>query len=648
MRLLTSSIVSSVVVVSWALAAPPATIGTNEQAWAKALASVGLRPEQADLLIGDSPAARAIGITATAERVVVRRIVDDRRPQLEIYWNPPAEIPRFTGTAGLRVFARERWTGTPVMAGAIREGRPVLWLATDLGVEGYERYPYLLQALADLGLRPPAQGRHLWAFFDSSYRLRADMDLMAKRWRESGIAAIHVAAWHYWEPDAQRDAWLAKLIETCHRNAVQVYAWVELPHVSEKFWNDHPEWREKTATLGDAHLDWRKLMNLQNADCVREVETGLRKLTARFDWDGVNLGELYFESLEGAGNPARFTPMNDDVRREFRAEAGVDPLDLFMPRAEQEGPPVKKAAKPGEKAKAGAKAKDSLARFLDYRAKLARKMQTDWLAIADSLRQSKPHLDLVLTHVDDRFDTDMRSLLGADAAAVLPLLAKHDFTFLIEDPATVWHLGPKRYPEIAKRYAPLTNQAERLAIDINIVERYQDVYPTKQQTGVELFQLVGLASSAFSRVALYFENSILAPDVPLLAAAAAGGARVTASSPNETNGALIVEAERDVRVRFTGPVLVDGRLWPVYDDEWVHIPAGRHRIERASMAPAIRVTDLNGKLLSAEVSATGIAIEYESSSRAFAVVDGRAERLPRGRHRLSWTAKAPFTQTSSR
>ena len=35
-----------------------------------------------------------------------------------------------------------------------------------------------------------------------------------------------------------------------------------------------PQWREKTAALQDAQLDWRKLMNLQNRDCaaaIREV-----------------------------------------------------------------------------------------------------------------------------------------------------------------------------------------------------------------------------------------------------------------------------------------------------------------------------------------------------------------------------------------
>ena len=118
-----------------------------------------------------------------------------------------------------------------------------------------------------------------------------------------------MAAWHYYEPDPEPDAYLRRLIEACHRKAILVYAWLELPHVSEKFWDEHPEWREKTALLQDAQLDWRKLMNLTIRDCFQAaVPTGVTQLINRFDWDGVNLAELYFESLEGAANPARFTP----------------------------------------------------------------------------------------------------------------------------------------------------------------------------------------------------------------------------------------------------------------------------------------------------------------------------------------------------
>ena len=67
------------------------------------------------------------------------------------------------------------------------------------------------------------------------------------------------------------------LIDACHRNGILVYAWLELPHVSEKFWDQHPEWREKTALLQDAQLDWRKLMNLTNRDAFAAVSAGVER-----------------------------------------------------------------------------------------------------------------------------------------------------------------------------------------------------------------------------------------------------------------------------------------------------------------------------------------------------------------------------------
>ena len=69
-------------------------------------------------------------------------------------------------------------------------------------------------------------------------------------------------------------------------------------------------------------------------------------------------------------------------------------------------------------------------------------MQSEWLARLSKCAKSKPWLDIVFTHVDDRFDRTMRDRLGADAAALLPVAARHGATFLVEDPATIWHLGP--------------------------------------------------------------------------------------------------------------------------------------------------------------------------------------------------------------
>jgi hypothetical protein len=558
------------------------------------------RLEQGALLVleGESPLAEALGFRRTGKKAPVQSVIDPRRPELRIIWESALDLPSFTIPPDAVLFSKERWKGTPLMAGVRRGSGAALWLAASPGRQGHERFPYLLQALAELGLKPPLKGNRLWAFFDSAYRARVDPDYFAARWRRSGVAALHVAAWHYFDPDPQRDEYLRNLIEACHRQAILVYAWFEFPHVSEQFWKSHPEWREKTALLQDAHLDWRKLMNLENRDCFRAAGSGLHALMDRFDWDGINLAELYFESLEGVDNPARFTPMNDDVRAAFRAEAGFDPIEIFRGR------------------------KDGTAAYLDFRARLAAKMQGEWLDEVRAVRRRKPHLEAVLTHVDDRFDTRMRELIGADAARLLPLLERHDFTFLVEDPATIWHLGPQRYPRIAEKYAALTPHSGKLAIDINVVERYQDVYPTKQQTGVELFQLVHVAAKAFPRVALYFENSILKQDLDLLPAATA-----TVDRLEQAGSRLVVESRHGVGVPWSGAAKVNGMIWPVSDGETLWLAPGLSAIEPALAEPSMRILYFNGGLKTASAMERGIEVSYESSARAMAMLDRRPGKL---------------------
>jgi len=656
MRLLTSALLVAAV----ASASPLpyfCVLSEDAGAWPEILSSIGLvrqpanlahvfvaragtpasnewnqRVEQGAILIleGESSLAEMFGFRRGAGFVKVGSLTDVHRPDLAIVWEKGLELPVFDLPGSVTVFARERWSGAPMLAGIRRGTGILLWLAAPPGERGYERFPYLLQALADLGMERPFSSARLWTFFDSAYRSRVDLDYFAARWRASGVAALHVAAWHFWEPDPEQDAYLEKLIAACHREGILVYAWLELPHVSEKFWADHPPWREKTAILQDAQLDWRKLMNLTNRDCFRATADGAAALVRRFDWDGVNLAELYFESLEGIGNPARFTPMNDDVRQQFRARTGFDPIDLFSGRRDDA----------------------SQKQFLDFRAELAQQMEQEWLGVLETMRREKPDLDLVLTHVDDRFDTGMRAAIGADAARVLPLLDTHRFTFLIEDPATVWNLGPLRYQAIAERYHAVTNHGDKLAIDLNIVDRYQNVYPTRQQTGIELFELVHSATRNFERVTLYFENSLLAPDLGLLSAAAA-----TVSRVERIGSKLVVESADGVGVPWRGPALVDGQPWPVQDAETVWLPAGAHSIEAAAADAGPRLLRLNGELKAARgVDAHSIEFTYQSTARAIAVLDrtprtveidsspATAERagantllLPRGQHIVTLT-----------
>ena len=353
--------------------------------------------------------------------------------------------------------------------------------------------------------------------------------------------------------------------------------------------------------LQDAQLDWRKLMNLSNPDCYHAVAAGVKDLIGRFDWDGVNLAELYFESLEGLQNASRFTPMNDNVRAQFRAIGGFDPIELFQTRKDA----------PSQRA------------FLDYRAGLARDMQQQWLAEIEALRRTRNYLDVVLTHVDDRLDTSMRDAIGADSAQLLPLLEHHNFTFLVEDPATVWNEAPQRYEEIARRYRPLTARQDRLAIDLNIVDRYQNVYPTKQQTGAELFEVVHSAAGAFAQVALYFENSILSPDLALLPASAA-----VVSRAETVGGKLMVDSPHGVALRWPGSAMVDGLPWPVENGALIFLPAGAHSVEAGAASGGLQVTYFNGELTSAQAVGPGLVeLSYRSSARAFAMLNRKPARV---------------------
>jgi hypothetical protein len=551
------------------------------------------------ILEGDSEAARSLGFVPGARKISVRSVRDARQPDLRIKWEKAAQTSVFAVPKEAKVLCRDRKTGAPLVA-AVKRGRgAVLWVALAPGEDGYERFPFLPHALVDLGVRPPFASRRLWAFFDSAYRLHMDAEAVARQWRATGISALHVGAWDFIESQPERDEYLRNLIAACHRHGILVYAWLELPHVSDAFWKEHPEWREKTAKLKDAHVDWRLLMNLVNPDCHRAAAAAIRAMMLRFDWDGVNLGELYFDGISGVRNLSEFTPLNEDVRREFQQSHGFDPLELFQGRRDPK----------------------RLRQFLDYRVELSARLHEEWMDELEKIRQERPGLDLVVTYVDDRFDTHMRDNLGADAARVLQLLERHEATFIVEDPATLWGLGPGRYAEIARRYAPLTSHPEDLGVDINIVDR-DHAYPTQKQVGAEVLELFHTAAASFSRVMFYYERSIDSTDAPLIPAAAA----VVERCERRGDG-LVVASPYGTGVRWEGRASVDGRPWPVQDGERVWLPPGEHLLAPAASTSVASVLDFNGTIENAASLEDGIELVYRSHARALATLDRKPVRL---------------------
>src|SRR5207302_8795736 len=113
--------------------------------------------------------------------------------------------------------------------------------------------------------------------------------------RLAGVRAVHIAGWNadYQDPKFNYD--YGALIDALHARGVLAYAWLEPPFVSERFWLEHPECREKTATGRDALVDWRRLIALEDATCFRLASPVYSRVVTAYPFDGVDVAELYFE-----------------------------------------------------------------------------------------------------------------------------------------------------------------------------------------------------------------------------------------------------------------------------------------------------------------------------------------------------------------
>ncbi len=115
--------------------------------WSAVLKSVGLEAtlheNRFSIVVGNSPAGRKLGFRPTAAKVRVAQIADARAPKLDIYWQEPLELPVFDLPPGARIFAQEKRTGAPLVAGLKQAKGAVLWVAAAPGTKGYERFPLL-------------------------------------------------------------------------------------------------------------------------------------------------------------------------------------------------------------------------------------------------------------------------------------------------------------------------------------------------------------------------------------------------------------------------------------------------------------------------------------------------------------------------
>lgn len=464
-------------------------------------------------------------------------------------------------------------SGGAVVAGTVRGGR-VLALGTDPlapPLQGHELMPDLGTLAAGVLRAPPGPVRDAAAvYLDPGSTPDLTPEQLAAR--VQGARVAYVAGWDYAFLDQSFDYPYARLIAALHARGIQAYAWLEPPMVGLGMWAAHPECREKTQDGRDAVVDWRSLIALESPPCFDIAWSTWAGLLRGFDWDGVNVAELYFE----AGSPDRETPFHPSALAAFGGDPAKDP-----------------------------------AGFAAWRTNEVTALNR---ALLERIRALRPELAVDLTVIDDQLDPTLGQAVGSDDEALAQVARDTGATLQVEDPYTTWTRGPRRYTQLNTKDASLM-PAGRLFFDVNVVPRATG-HPTSQMTGGELALSIADAAQTSGVVGLYSASTLTDADWRTVEEALAASA---------LTGNGLVSAPWSLTLRSPSPTLgrlrLDGVAWPAAGGRAL-VPAGKHRVQWLpgdDRLPAL--VQLTGELGSEQASQHSVTIRYSARARAWATFD---------------------------
>lgn len=555
---------------------------------------------------GFTPLTAKLGIKPTGERSHIKEY--DWSPYAKDSVRLPARLTYYSFTAGstLRVLAADSPRDAPLVVSGSRGTGRFIYSAIPLEPqEGmvFQYLPFLAQAIVDeLHVSPTLGADNLCVYVDLGGEPKNDPSLIVAQLKEWSVREIHLGAFYQSETFL---AYLPRFLAAAHQQGIAVYAWLEYPMVSQEFWDQHPEWREVTASGHRAIMDWRLNMALENPACFQAVEDLTRRLVLGYDWDGVDFAELYFEADRNIfSHPKDFTPMHPTFRSMFQDRYGVDPVKMFDTHSPYYGP------------------RDPALRneLKNFRVELITGLTEKFMEVLADCRTEKPYLRTTLTFIDALRDPTVTERYGVDPNRLLALQQKYGFGVEIEDPYTVWNSAPDRYRAIGEYYRPRLQPGTPFTLDVNVVDRTPPGRPLNRARGLELYELVAYVAPNVDLVTLYAYSTLSADDMRLVSYVLA------APQLNlEFTKDGVVTAERqlywhaDTRDQT---VYLDGQPWPCHSETQVLIPAGVHRVsaEPQSGDPAqdaLRIENINGAILSAKQAGPHVTLTYESRGRCY-------------------------------
>jgi uncharacterized protein YdaL len=553
--------------------------------------------------------AEEFGIQYASTRIRVRQLRDRLFPEEQIVWRYPELVNKFDVDNLDKIFCVDEATESPMVIGKRFGKGKVLYFNSRFdphSQQGYSQYPYFIEYIRRyFQLRPIIRREQLEVFFDPGFRHLYSVENLIRSWISNGIRIIHVSGWHEY-PKYTYD--YARLIRLAHANGLLVYAWLEPPQVSQMFWSTHPEWREKNIFNEDAKPAWRYPIALTDTQCIQEVAKIYRSFLDSFEWDGVNLAELYFESGRGFEEPKLFTPAHPSARLELKRKYGIDlkaAFDSLSPSYWKTNAAVKTA-------------------IVHYRVEKIKSIYGTLLDAFIEITKKKPGFQIIVTALDNFGSPELREQFGIDMQSILELQKRFGFTLQIEDPESKWSSDPRRYIEMGRQYSKLTDSS-KIMLDLNILSfRKKDAvtpFPTLIQTGTESFHLIRAASLGAPHLTIYSEASVNPQDLNFFSNALASAVRY-----HFTESGISADAPYPFVVRLPKEIteiIVDGKPLPPFRDNRYMIAAGEHSIsiqpQTASTFSAhelqTRIMSSTGEILSISYGLRDVTLQYKSDQR---------------------------------
>lgn len=545
---------------------------------------------------GYSPLSNALGIEKTSRTIRVSKIRDLVYPGVEIKWTDSPSLAVFEAPGDAAYVYQDFESEEPLMVSASRGKGKFLYsgpLFDPESSQGITRYPHFLKhVFRTLNVFPMLRGKGFEVFFNPGEREEIAVEDLIKFWKRSGVEIIHAASWHVypeWNYDYER------LIRLAHNNSMLVYAWLEPPLVHEKFWREHPNWREQNA-LGDVpEGTWRYPMALGDPEARAGALKEWKQILEAYRWNGVTVNRLGFEA-SFPPDPRTMTPFHPSVRKRFEEENNFDPVELFN----SDSPFFWKENS------------QAWENYIDFRQELSQEYIGDFLEMFEEFRKERNQwMEIILTYDARRMDPGVSFFNIRKFSSQYPVLWQY-------------------IPETENSWINLTPPFDILQLIISPHPQGMGFIPdapTSYPTGTAFYQELKELIRKNQRFIIYSESSLYEVDTQVLPFVLDSD-----RSLHWGDNRVYIQSKTGGEVLFSGDeiqkLLIDRNLPGSFHKNRLVVPAGEHvlKIKFGSrrwlthLKSSTKVIDFSGRLKKIEVKQRGVSVDYEADKGSYLVI----------------------------